>query len=539
MTALPYDGSTAPPTPAAWLKARLWAHSRPIRLATALTIADVAPVVGFAAGLALAFAGLERSLWAAAPGLVLAALALVARGGLGWLALRVGTDAGRRVKGDVRRGAIAALFRTGPIDRGGLVAAVEGAETLDGYVGRFATARTAAVVSPLLLIAACALASPVSAAILLATLVPFIAGMALAGLAAREESRRQFAALDRLASRYLDRVRALPVLLAFQAETATRETLAKDCDALEARTAKVLRIAFLSSAVMEFFSALSVALVAVYCGFALLGLLPFPAPEPLNLPRALFVLALAPEVYGPLRRLSAAYHERQAAEAAVPGLERALAAPGPRRRASLSRPPEIRFEGVTIRYADGAEAISWFDLAIMPGQIVAITGASGSGKTSLLHLLLGMAPLAEGEVRVDGQALSDSGDLAGAVAWAGQHPFVSPGSLGHNIALARPSATRREVMAAAARAGLSGDLDRMLDERGGGLSGGERRRLGLARALLSDAPLVLLDEPTANLDRAGEAALLPALRTLLAGRTTLIATHSSAVAALAHRVVRL
>jgi ATP-binding cassette subfamily C protein CydD len=144
-----------------------------------------------------------------------------------------------------------------------------------------------------------------------------------------------------------------------------------------------------------------------------------------------------------------------------------------------------------------------------------------------------------GHILIDDRPLSVNAGLAGVAAWAGQAPVVLPGTLADNILAADRSATRRRVMAAAAGAGLHGDLDRPLDERGGGLSGGEIRRLGLARALLKPAPILLLDEPTANLDRESEAALIETLRHAAEGRTTLIATHSAAVAAMADRVVRL
>jgi ATP-binding cassette subfamily C protein CydD len=513
----------------AWLKARLRAFAPGIRPAVLLTVLDVVPAIGFAAGLALAVASLGEGLDQASFGLGLAVISLVARAGLAAFATRVGARAGQQVKSAIRRTAVASLFQGNRSGSGTLTAAVEGAETLDGYVSRFTTARVAATVSPLIAIAACAVASPVAAGILLATLIPFTVGMALAGVAAATESRRQFSALDQLASRYLDRVRALPVILAFQAEASTEALLARDSERLAQKTSGVLRVAFLSSAVMEFFAALSVAL----------GLLPFPVPEAIDLPRALFVLALAPEVYAPIRRLAAAYHERQAAEAAAPALAGAESQPRAGQRRRLVAPPRVRFEAIDIRYPGGEFAIRNFGLTIDAGQTVALVGPSGVGKTSLLHLLLGLAPLTAGEVWIDDSAMSEDGDLAGAAAWAGQHPFVSPGSMGHNIALARPCATQREVMAAAARAGLFGDIERPIDERGGGLSGGERRRLGLARALLSDAPLVLLDEPTANLDAASEIALLPVLKHLTRGRTALIATHSDRVARLADRIVHL
>ncbi|WP_312083831.1 ATP-binding cassette domain-containing protein, partial [Brevundimonas sp.] len=284
--------------------------------------------------------------------------------------------------------------------------------------------------------------------------------------------------------------------------------------------------------------ALSVALIAVYCGFNLLRLLPFPVPEALDLPRAFFVLALAPEVYQPLRRLAAAYHDRQAAEAAAPSL---VTPPSIRRsHAALGDlAPAIRFRNVAIAYDGRAPVIRDFDLDVAPGQIVALMGASGAGKSSLLHLLLGLAPLTGGEVEIGAARLSVDGDVAGRIAWASQQPVVVPGDLAHNIALADPVSCPGRVAMAARTAGLSGDLNRRIDERGGGLSGGERRRLGLARALLKRAPILLLDEPTANLDPASEQAMIAVIAKAARGRTTLIATHSAAVAALADRVVRL
>jgi len=418
---------------------------------------------------------------------------------------------------------------------------VEGVEALDGHVSRFLPARLAASVTPLLLIASAAVVSPFTAGILIFTLLPFIIGMALTGMAAGAESRRQFQAMERLSGLFLDRIRALPAILAFQAEARQTAVIARASEDLANRTGKVLRIAFLSSAIMEFFSALAVALVAVYCGFNLLKLLPFPAPEQLSLTRAFFLLALAPEVYAPMRRLSAAYHDRQAAEAAVPTLRKLIhgAATASLRPPVPARAPAIAFRDVAIAYESGAPVLTGFNLTIAPGATVVLLGASGSGKSSLLHLFLGLSPLTGGEVVVDDVRLSDDPELAGWIAWAGQAPLVVPGTLAENIALAWRAASTHRVMEAAARAGFTGDLNRVIDERGGGLSGGERRRLGLARAFLKPAPVLLLDEPTANLDAASEAALLPVIRAAAEGRTTLIATHSEAVAELADVVVRL
>ena len=529
------------PAPGSWLKAAGLPHGRQLSLSAALVVADVVPAIGFAAGLGLAIGALERSVAEAIPWLALAGGSLLLRGLTGQASTLASSRASAAVKGDVRQGIVADLFAGRRPAATAMTAAVEAVETLDGHVARFAPVRMAATVSPLIVIAVCAVASPVVAGILLLTLIPFVVGMALAGGAAAAESRRQFQALERLSGLFLDRVRALPALLSFQAETRTTREIARAADELERRTGRVLKVAFVSSAVLEFFSALSVALVAVYCGFNLLRILPFPVPETLDLGRAFFVLALAPEVYAPMRRLAAAYHEKQAAEAAVPSMAAPESGrPVIRPPARLwSNAPELDFRSVSIRYGDGTTAITDFDLHVPAGAVVALVGPSGSGKSSLLHLLLGLAPLSSGAVQIGSHSLSHTESFAGAVGWASQSPIVAPGTVFDNIALAMPGAPTEAVRDAAARVGLEGDLARILDERGGGLSGGERRRLGLARALLSPSRLLLLDEPTANLDPASEAIVVELVREAAAGRTTLIATHSEAVIALADRVVRL
>lgn len=532
MTVAPID--TASPA------ARLRQIGRPWRRLTVMsglmTAADVAPAVGFALGLSMTITHVGVSLTAALPWLALAVVSLMLRGVLGQAALGLGARLGQVVKADVRGRLLTHLFAHGARSETQLTAIVEGVGALDGYFGSFAPLRLAAALSPILIIAVAATASPVAAGILLFTLIPFILGMALAGSAAANESRRQFEALGRLSGLFIDRIRALPALLAFEAEGRTTREIAEASNHLEKRTARVLRIAFLSSGVLEFFSALSVALIAVYCGFNLLRLLPFPVPETLDLGRAFFVLALAPEVYAPIRRLAGAYHDRQAAEAAAPALTTAEVSPTPRNDLG-PKAPAIRFRDVAIAYEDATPIVTGFDLNVRPGQIVALMGASGSGKSSLLHLLLGLSPLSRGDVQVGDVRLSDGGDFAGQIAWAGQQTLIVPGSLADNIALADVTACPGRIARASRSAGLSLDLDRLIDERGGGLSGGERRRLGLARAFLKRAPILLLDEPTANLDAEAESLMLDAIRLAAEGRTTLIATHSPAVAALADRVV--
>ncbi|QXQ05980.1 thiol reductant ABC exporter subunit CydD [Sphingosinicellaceae bacterium] len=521
------------------------------RSSTVLLMLDSVAAIGFAGGLAQAVVAVPSGVAAMLPWTALILLAAGTRGLCAMLSARTGADGARQAKLRLRQRIVGGVFRDDGAARattGALMTTVvDEVEALDGYVARFLPARHAAALAPLLVLAVVALASPVAAAILVATLVPFVIGMILAGSAAADESRRQFEALARLSGQFADRIRALPVILAFRAEDRETASLGVAADAVAARTMKVLRIAFLSSGALEFFAALSVALVAVYCGFSLLGILPFAAPEQLDLARAFFVLALAPEFYAPMRRLAAAYHDRQSADTAAERLQSfgtSTRMPG---RAVSLEPAELVFDGVTIRYPGSVDAaVNDVSLVIPAGQVVALVGPSGSGKSSLLNLLLGLAPLTGGRVGFGGVDLAEAGDFAGVAAWAGQVSLILPASIRDNIALARPDAGEPDIAAAVRGAGLGPmlaarrhGLDTLLDARGSGLSGGERRRIALARALLKPAPLLLLDEPTAHLDAEAETALIATIHRACAGRTVLIATHSDRLAAIADVVVRL
>ncbi|UIJ46301.1 thiol reductant ABC exporter subunit CydD [Sphingomonas cannabina] len=519
---------------------------------TILLVLDVYAAVGFAAGLAMAVPALAEggSAW---PGVLLAIVAGVGRGACAMLAADAGADDARDLKLRLRSRMVDAILHLPPgghRSTGELVhAAVDEVEAIDGYVARFLPARHAAALGPAIVVIATAFVSPVAAAILMSTLLPFILALTLAGGAAADESRRQFDALSRLSGLLGDRIRALPLVLAFRAEEAESRRLGAAASEVATRTLRVLRIAFLSTGALEFFAALSVALVAVYAGFNLLGLLPFPVPERLGLGEAFFVLALAPEFYAPMRRLAATYHDRQAAETAAERLAQVEIAGPPSAEMPIlvDGPPSIAFSDVTIRHDGECQAaIRGFSLAIGAGEAIALVGPSGSGKSSLLHLLLGLAPLTEGMILVNGEPLPPGASLASCTAWAGQSPLILPGTIARNIALGAQGSSAGDIADAAAAAGLdgmltrrAGGLDAVLDARGGGLSGGERRRIGLARALLKRAPILLLDEPTAHLDLVGEEELIAVIAAAARSRTTILATHSRRLAAIADRIIDL
>ncbi|WP_157722853.1 ATP-binding cassette domain-containing protein, partial [Stenotrophomonas pictorum] len=323
--------------------------------------------------------------------------------------------------------------------------------------------------------------------------------------------------------------------------------IAAAAEGVRERTMKVLRIAFLSSTVLEFFASISVAMVALYLGLSYLGLMSLHATVP-TLGTGMFCLLLAPEFYAPLRRLAAHYHDRANALAAAAEVERLLqddlpVAPVPSEPALPPEPvqlhaPLLTLQNLTLR-PQGArhDVMSGFSLSIDQGQHLALVGPSGCGKSTLLEALAGWLPPREGRILRRGQMR---------VGYAGQRPYLFHGSIADNLRLADPTASDARLEAAAEAAQvmrfareLPLGLDTVIGERGFGLSGGEARRIGLARLLLRDPDLLLLDEPTAFLDPETEAALLQALAIHARGRTVVMATHSAAAMRWADAVVRL
>ena len=227
------------------------------------------------------------------------------------------------------------------------------------------------------------------------------------------------------------------------------------------RTLRVLKVAFLTSAVLEFFSALSVALIAVYCGFSLLHQLPFAVPEHLTLSRAFFVLALSPEVFAPMRRLSAAYHDRQTAAAAAERLMTMPVAPESAPEPLPDTAPVVRYDKVTCGFRDDPEfRIGPVSFTAPAGSVTALTGSTGSGKTTLLRLLIGQGDAVSGAVMLDGRVVQDAG---AAVAWVSQTPPILAGTLRDNLLLANPAASDGDLKHAISVTGL----DDLIARRGG------------------------------------------------------------------------
>lgn len=418
---------------------------------------------------------------------------------------------------------------------------------------RLAAARVAFV--PLVILGVVATMSWAAALILLVAgpLIPLF--MALIGLAARDASERHMAETGTLNSVLLEWLNAAADIRLLHAEARTVERFRMAADSLRARTMEVLRIAFLSSTVLELFSAIGIAMVAVYVGFSLLGTFDFGAyATPLSVSEGIFILLLVPDFFQPLRDLAAAWHDKAAALAVAGELaEREARSPqailgrGGRPATVFAGRPTIAVSG--LRVSAGGREIGFPDFQIEPGEKVAITGASGAGKTTLIALLAGLVRPAHGRVEIAGRRLDDdcADDWRSVIGHIGQHPHLLNASLQANIALsegrADPARLRASLQAAAIdrlAAALPQGIGTRLGENGSGVSGGEARRLMIARAIYSGARVILADEPTADLDVETADRVITALDEAARGGATLvIATHDPRLIARLDRTIDL
>ncbi|MDD3786270.1 MAG: thiol reductant ABC exporter subunit CydD [Hydrogenophaga sp.] len=499
------------------------------------------------------------------PAAGVALLGVVRASAEAWGAQRVYVQARDTVTG-LRARVARALAGRSPLERerpaSGLAASALGeqAEAVVPWLARYQPARWRAMVVPPV-IALVVLGLSWVAALILVLSMPLIPlAMAIVGWRAQAASEEQMVALGDMNAQLLDRLRGLSTLRALDAVDATALRLRAAAESLRQRTMRVLRIAFLSSASLELFSALAVALVAVYVGFHLLGQIGTAGTwgARLSLGEGLFILLLAPAFFEPLRDLAAAWHDRAAGEAALASLE-ALGRPGqglpgalaesagealPAGATPVTRPPEVLMRAVVFAHPGEAPVFDGLDLRIAPGEHVAIMGPSGAGKTSLLALLAGLVVPAQGEVVIAGRPMdaAQAAALRGRMAWIGQRPHVFAGTVRDNIALGRAGVGREAVARALRLAALDAvaqaSPDGGLGEGGLGLSGGERVRLALARAMARPgADLLLADEPTAHLDPVTAEQVAEALLAHARGRTLLIATHDAALAQRMDRII--
>ncbi|GAA2134055.1 thiol reductant ABC exporter subunit CydD [Kitasatospora kazusensis] len=480
-----------------------------------------------------------------APLLLLAATA-AGRAAVAWLTELAAHRSAARVKSILRRRLLDHATALGPSYLAGrrtgelTALATRGVDALDDYFARYLPQLALAVVVPVVVLVRIVGADWTSAAIIAGTLPLIPLFMVLIGWATQSRMDRQWSTLARLSHHFLDVVAGLPTLKVFNRAKAQARTIARITDEYRRATLRTLRIAFISSFALELLSTLSVALVAVSIGFRLVD-------GTLGLETGLLILLLAPEVYLPIRQVGALYHSSveglSAAEQIFEVLETPLPATGRTPAPDLTG-ATVEISGLTVTHPDRpAPSLDALSLTLAPGTTTALTGPSGAGKSTLLAVLLGFTEPTAGTVRIrTADRTYDLAELDPAswrrqIAWVPQHPHLFAGTVAENVRLARPEATDSEVAAALAAARATGFAapDTVLGEGGAGLSAGQRQRLALARALLADRPLVLLDEPTANLDGANEEAVLAAVRGL-AGRTVLLVAHRPALLAVAdHR----
>ncbi|MEW6256642.1 MAG: thiol reductant ABC exporter subunit CydD [Pseudomonadota bacterium] len=529
-----------------------------LQAAAALIWIPQAALIAFSIG-RLANGAVLADILPAAAGLAALGIARALLDGAG---ARLAFRAARAELTHLRARAAEALAGRSPLDTGRMAsgaaasALAEQAEAVVPYLSRFVPARQRMGIVPLAILAAVLPFSWVPA-LLLAVAAPLIPlFMALVGWRAKAASEEQMAEVGGMNGFLLDRLRGLATIRALDAVDLTARRLRANADGVKARTMAVLRIAFLSSAVLELFSALGVAMVAVYVGFHLLGDLGFGAwGARLSLGEGLFILMLAPAFFEPLRDFAGAWHDRASGRAAFEALEAlagdGLPLPGAHFAAEASVMPATARGALAVRLKDvglvhagrASPVLAGLDLHIRAGERVALLGPSGVGKTSLLAVIAGLAP-GSGDIIIDGTRLSDATApaLRRRIGFVGQAPHIFAGTLAGNILLGRPGFGPDALDAAIAGAALPPGTPShcAVGEGGAGFSGGEVRRIALARAALDPCVgLILADEPTAHLDAETAAAVTQALLTFAEGRTLIVATHDPVLAARMDRVIRL
>ena len=433
---------------------------------------------------------------------------------------------------------------------------IDHVDALHGYFARFLPQMALSLIVPLMILALVFYLDWLAGIFLLlsAPLIPLF--MALVGMGAEKLNQQHFEIISRLSGQFLDKVRGLTTLQLFGQTDSAAELIQQRSDHYRRITLKTLRVAFLSSAVLEFFASVAIAVIAIYIGFGLLGYITYGPSSDLTLFSGLLILLLAPEFFQPLRTLSQYYHDRAAALGAGAEILARLGdkpAPNPLAggnedtvdyRPSVSnqvtRRELIELNSVSLTLRADHPILSDVSLTIGKGEVIALTGPSGSGKSTLLHLLAGFLTPDNGDIGLFGK---QAGSFA--FGWLGQSGFLVHGTWADNLRLTSPDVSDVAIETALRNVGLGPLLDSReegifskVSEDGQGLSGGQARRLSLARIFVADYDVILLDEPTAGLDSDSEIFVLEALHKLaLAGKTLIFCTHHHALLVLANRVL--
>ena len=462
---------------------------------------------------------------------------------------RISFEAGKRLRTDIRQAVLNKLVALGPVFIKGKPAGAwatlvfEQVEDLHDFYAKYLPQMMLAGFIPLLILACVFPLNWAAGIILMATapLIPLF--MILVGMGAADANRKNMQALSRLSGHFMDRLKGLQTLKLFNRGEAELVNIEHASEDFRARTMSVLRLAFLSSAVLEFFAAVSIAVLAVYFGFSYLGHLDFGHyGVQVSLFTGMFVLILAPEFYQPLRDLGTHYHAKAqaigAAEALVELLDYQVNTPAKIHSTSLNmaftaESINIQAIGVEVFSLDGQRLAGPISFTLPAGEHWAIVGPSGAGKTSLLNALLGFLPY-QGSLLINGQELSqlNVAQWRQHLAWLGQDPQLFHGTVRENVALANPQLNDAQIMTVLEQADISEfvkqqplGLDLVISDQSAGVSVGQAQRFALARALAQPAKLFLLDEPTASLDAQSEQSVLTSLYRAMQSTTALTVTH--------------
>ena len=460
-----------------------------------------------------------------------------------WAREKIGFQSGQLLRNHIRQKILDKIHLVGPATinqkPAGSWASImlEQVENLHNFYARFLPQQSLSAIVPVVILIAVFPLNWTAGLILMITapLVPLF--MIIVGIAAADNSQKNMDTLSRLSAQFLDRLRGLETLRLFNRTSEQTEHIENATEDFRETTMDVLKLAFLSSAVLEFFTSISIALMAVYFGFSYLGQIEFGTYNaPLTLFTGFFCLILAPEFYQPLRDLGAYYHDRAAgigaADAIVDFLESDyLTVHQNEKTISLESAVEISAENLVVLSTQGSALTKPLNFQIPENHNVALVGQSGAGKTSLMNVILGFLPY-EGSLKINGQELRESNlaDWRKHIAWVGQNPLLLQGTIKENLLLGDVQANDEEINQALMRSQAKEFTDKLglhheIKDGGLGVSVGQAQRLAIARALLRKGDLLLLDEPTASLDAQSENLVLQALNEASQHQTTLMITH--------------
>lgn len=460
-----------------------------------------------------------------------------------WVREKIGFRSGQLLRNHIRQKILDKIHLVGPATinqkPAGSWASImlEQVENLHNFYARFLPQQSLSAIVPIVIFIAVFPLNWAAGLILMITapLVPLF--MIIVGIAAADNSQKNMDTLSRLSAQFLDRLRGLETLRLFNRTSEQTEHIENATEDFRETTMDVLKLAFLSSAVLEFFTSISIALMAVYFGFSYLGQIEFGTYNaPLTLFTGFFCLILAPEFYQPLRDLGAYYHDRAAgigaADAIVDFLESDYLTVHQNEKAiSLESAVEIYAENLVVLSTQGSALTKPLNFQIPANHNVALVGQSGAGKTSLMNVILGFLPY-EGSLKINGQELrkSNLADWRKHIAWVGQNPLLLQGTIKENLLLGDIQANDEEINQALMGSQAKEFTDKLglhheIKDGGLGVSVGQAQRLAIARALLRKGDLLLLDEPTASLDAQSENLVLQALNEASQHQTTLMITH--------------